>query len=85
MTMIETKTGEIVFTQIGKIPQTGETYGLITVRTEDDEKVKLKIDDDTEYKKLKMGAVVTVAYTTNDNSRYPIAKEVKIHPDKREA
>jgi hypothetical protein len=85
LTVIETKTGEIVFTHFAKIPQTGKTYGLITVRTTDDERVELKIDDDTKYKKLKMGTVVTVAYTTDDDSRYPVAKEVKIHPDKKQA
>jgi uncharacterized OB-fold protein len=77
--MIESKTGEIVFTQIGKIPQTGETYGLITVRTSDDEKVKLKINDSTEYEKLRVGTQVTVEFENVEDSRFPVAREVKIN------
>ncbi len=77
--MIETKSGEIIFTQIGKIPQTGETYGLITVRISDDEKIKLKIIDSTRYKKLKVGSKVTVSYEVSDDSRFPVANSVTIN------
>jgi hypothetical protein len=77
--VIETKSGKITFTQIGKIPQTGETFGLITVKITDNEKIKLKIDDSTEFKKLKVGSDVTVSYELDADSRYPVASSVTIN------
>ncbi|MGD9396229.1 MAG: hypothetical protein PVJ05_07365 [Candidatus Thorarchaeota archaeon] len=76
--MTETKSGKIIFAQIGKIPQTGETFGLITVKISDDEKIKLKIDDSTEYKKLKVGSDVTVSFEADGDSRFPVANSVVI-------
>jgi len=75
----ESKTGKIIFTQIGKIPATGETYGIITIRTSENEKIELKINDATEFQNLKMGSDVTVAFEESDDSRFPIATEVKIN------
>jgi hypothetical protein len=74
----EVKSGEITFSQIGKIPQTGETYGLITVRVSDDEEIKLKIDDDTKFKKLKIGSEVTVSFDASGDSKVPIANSIVI-------
>lgn len=76
MHVIEKKTGEIVFTQIGKIPQTGETYGLITVKTSDDESIELKIDDSTEHGLLLTGTKVIVEFEESNDSEYYIARKI---------
>ncbi|MGY5854782.1 MAG: hypothetical protein RTU92_14530 [Candidatus Thorarchaeota archaeon] len=74
--MTESITGKIVFSQISKIPQTGETVGFITVRTSDNEKIRLKIDQSTEYETLRRGKEVTVEYSPLENSDFPIVRKV---------
>jgi hypothetical protein len=76
--VIEVKSGEVIFSQIGKIPQTGETYGIITVKIADDEEIRLKIDDSTKFKKLKIGSEVTVSFDADENSKVPIAHSIVI-------
>lgn len=77
--MTENITGKIIFTHVGKIPATGEKYGIITVETPEDKKVELKIDESTEYKSLKTGTRVTVMFEDSDESEIPIAAEVKVN------
>jgi hypothetical protein len=76
--MTEKKTGEIIFSHIGNIPATGETYGLLTIRTPDDESMELKINDSTQFNELKIGNKVEVAIDEIENEKYPIVKDVKI-------
>ncbi|MFX1578165.1 MAG: hypothetical protein ACFFBJ_00850 [Promethearchaeota archaeon] len=77
--MTENIDGKIIFAQVGKIPATGEKYGIITVKTPEDKKVELKINESTEYKSLKTGTKVTVTFEDSDESEIPIATEVKIN------
>ena len=77
--MAETKTGEIIFSKIGKIPQTGETYGLITLQISDDERLRIKINDSTEFEKLKAGTEVTVSYDITGDSKVPVANSIEIN------
>ncbi|MGY5875700.1 MAG: hypothetical protein RTU30_08140 [Candidatus Thorarchaeota archaeon] len=79
--MTESITGKIVFSQIGKIPQTGETVGFITVRTSDNEKIKLKIDQSTEYETLRRGTEVVVEYSPLEDSDFPIVRKVSTHEE----
>jgi len=74
--MTETKTGEIVFAQIGKIPQTGESFGLITVKTPENENIELKIDNSTEHGLLLTGTMVTVEFEESGDSTHPIATKI---------
>ena len=76
--MTEVKSGEIIYSQIGKIPQTGETYGLITVRVSDEEEIRFKINDSTKYKKLKIGSEVTVSFSESEDSNVPVANSIVI-------
>ena len=74
--MTETMTGEVVFAQVGIIPATGERYGFITIKTADDKKVELKIDDSTEHGLLLSGTKVTVEYENENDSDRPLATKI---------
>ena len=74
--MTETIKGEIVFAQVGKIPQTGENFGFVTVKNEDDESVELKIDNSTEHGLLLNGEKVTVEFKEIEDSDRPLALKI---------
>jgi uncharacterized OB-fold protein len=75
----ETETGVIIYTQTGRIPQTGEKYGIITIKTSEDEKIRLKINDSTYFKELTIGAEVTAVFEETNDSKFPVAVEVRIN------
>ena len=79
--MTETTTGEIVSRQVGKIPQTGKTYGYITVRTSDNEDIRIKIDASTDFETLKMGTEVRVEYESFRDSDILVARKVNSSSD----
>lgn len=74
--MSKTLDGEIVYAQTGKIPQTGETYGLVTVKTSEKDNIELKINSSTEHGLLLTGTKVTVEYEEDDESDHPIATKI---------
>jgi hypothetical protein len=72
----ETTTGEITFSHLGNNPATGEKYGLVTIKVSDDKILDFKIDESTEFDRLKIGARVSITYEEDQESQHPIATKV---------
>jgi hypothetical protein len=60
--MTEEIIGEIVASQMARLPKTDKQYGFITIETSENLKYRFKVDTSTEYDTVERGETVAVHY-----------------------
>jgi hypothetical protein len=69
-------TGEIVSSQITKMPSSNLRYGYVTIETPDNRYLKVKVDVRTKYDTLEKGERVTVEYDVMGKTDILSAKKI---------
>ncbi|MGY5875695.1 MAG: hypothetical protein RTU30_08115 [Candidatus Thorarchaeota archaeon] len=75
--MTKTLEGQIVSSQVGNYGNTDVKYGFITIQTNDDSHVRLKVDSSTTYDTLEMGHDVIVSAKQLGSTKLLVAREVR--------
>ena len=75
--MTEKIKGQIIASQIGRISNTDKKYGFITIKTSDENHVKVKIDSYTSYDTLEMGHDVEVSTDQLGSDSLIVAREIR--------